>query len=86
MKKGDKVYYARVLESVDIYELCDLIVRSVESTWFVAYEKRTKRAYVFDNDKIGLTVFYDREDALKRVKEKEKNRKPIKREIYYEEY
>ena len=31
-------------------------------------------------------IFYDRKDAVKKVKEAEKNRKEISEEIYYEEY
>ena len=43
---------------------------------------KAKKYYV-DKDN---NIFYDRKDAVKKVKEAEKNRKEISEEIYYEEY
>lgn len=86
MNNGDRVYYARILEPVGIYEVCDLKVRSVGDTWFSATDSKTKQAFMFNNKDIGNTIFTDRNEALKKVKEAEKNKKKVSEEVYYEEY
>lgn len=87
LKKKDTVYYARIMPSVGIYDLLDINIRTVAETYFVGVDKRDKRAYLFNNDALGKTVFTDRKEALKVVKEAEKHKtKIISNEIYYEEY
>lgn len=86
MIKGDIIYYARVLEKVYMYEVYELKVRMVEDTWFSATDKNTKQAFLFSHKDIGKTIFFDRKEALKIVKNAEKNKKEINREIYYEEF
>ena len=49
-------------------------------------EKRTKIAYLFSYDNIGETIFFDRKEALKAVKQAEKNKIPVSSETLYEEY
>lgn len=85
MKKGDKVYYARIIPNIS-YDVYELKVRMVEDTWFSATEKINKTAFLFNYDAIGKIIFEDRNIALKVVKEAEKNRKVISSEKYYEEY
>lgn len=86
MNKGDKIYYARIIPNVGIYEVYDLKVRMVEEDWFSATEKRTHKAFIFSNKDIDKTVFKDREQALELVLEAERYKKPISAEKYYEEY
>lgn len=86
LKKKDMVYYARIMPSLGIYDICELRVRTIEDTYFVGVDKRDKHAYVFNNNSINKTIFIDRKDALKLVKEAEKNRKHVISETYYEEY
>lgn len=87
LKKKDKLFYARIIPRTRIYEVCELIVRTVEDRWFVAIDKRDKHAYLFTYDNIGNILFYDRETALSKVLEAEKKSPKIKEaEIYYEEY
>ena len=86
MNKGDRVYYARILEAVGMYEVCDLKVRSIGDDWFSATDSKTKQAFLFDNKDIGITIFIDRNEALKKVKAAEKNKKEVSKEVYYEEY
>lgn len=86
IKKGTIVYYARSMENTGTFEVLDIRVRTVENTWFVGVENRSKHAYLFSYKNIGKTVFLNRKDALTVVKEKEKNCKKIcSDEIYYEE-
>lgn len=72
LKKKDVLYYARILPYANIYEVCEIVVRTVEDTWFVGIDKRDKHAYFFLNSNIGKNVFRERKDALTKVKDAEK--------------
>ena len=82
---GETVYFARILESVGIYEILELKIRTVEDSFFVGTEKSTKHAYLFGYSYLNKTIFSDRRKALKIVKEAEKNKTEISNEVYYEE-
>ena len=87
LKKNDIVYYAKILPSVGIYEICELKIRTIEDTYFVGVDKRDKHAYLFGYNHIDKSIFKDRKIALKVVHEAEKNKsKVISNESYYEEY
>ena len=86
MNKGDKIYYARIIPNVGIYEVIDLKVRMIKEDWFSATEKRTHKAFIFSDKDINVTVFTEREQALELVLEAERNKKPISNEKYYEEF
>ena len=87
LKRKDIVYYARVIPSVGIYDICELKIRTVGDDYFVGIEKRDKHAYLFNNSSYNKTVFKDRKVALKLVQKAEKNKtKIISDETYYEEY
>ena len=86
LEKGQIVYYARIIENVGIYDVLELKIRTVADTYFVGTEKNSKHAYLLSNSYLNETVFYDRKQALKIVKEAEKNKKEVSKEIYYEEY
>ena len=89
LKKKDRLYYARILSNTRVYEVCELIIRTVSETWFVGIDKRDKHAYLFTYDKIGKEVFFEREIALSKVINAEKNasnNENENEEIFYEEY
>jgi len=86
LEKGQIVYYARIVENVGIYEILELRLRTVEETYFVGTEKITKHAYLFGMNSLGESIFFDRQQALKIVKEAEKNKKEVSKETYYEEF
>lgn len=77
MKRKDIVYYARIQPTLGVYEVLELIVRTVEKEWFTGMEKRDKRVYLFANKDLNNTVFTDRKDALNKVKDAEKNKKEL---------
>ena len=81
LKKKDKLYYARIIESSNIYDVLELTVRTVHDDWFVGVEKRDKQAFLFFNSDIGNRVFLDRKDALEKVINEEKNKKETDYEI-----
>ena len=86
IRKNDIVYYARIMPKLGIFDVYDLKVRTVEDTYFVAIDKRDKKSYLFNFTDINKTVFANREDALSKVKEAEKNKPKVSAEIFYEEY
>lgn len=86
LNKKDIVYYARIQPTLGVYDVLELVVRTVKTDWFTGMDKRDKRVYLFDNSDLNKTVFYDRKEALKIVKEAEKNKKNIVFETNYEEY
>lgn len=85
MKKKDVVYYARIIHKTGIYEVCELLVRTVEEDYFVGIDKRDKHAYMFLYSDIDKIIFVDRKEALAVVREAEKNKPKTDYEIYYEE-
>lgn len=87
MKKGDKLYYARILESVGMFEVIDLKIRTVEDTWFVGVDNRTKQSFLFGTKCLNNSVFLQRDEALQKVKNAEKHcKRRFSDEKYYEEY
>lgn len=86
MKKGDIIYFTRILPRAGTYDVYDLKVRMVADTWFSATDNRTKQAFLFHNKDIGKIIFFDRGEALNTVKAAEKNKKEISSETYYEEF
>lgn len=45
----------------------------------------SSQRYIFEEKDIENILFFDRKDALAKVKEAEKNKKEISNETYYEE-
>ena len=86
MKKKDIVYYARIIPTTGIYDVCELKIRTVKDDWFVGVDKRDKRAYLFYQKDIYNVIFFNRNDALNKVHAAESNKKCINQETYYEEY
>ena len=86
LKKKDIVYYARIIPNSGIYDVCELIIRTVAEDYFVGIDKVDKHAYLFPYASINNIVFRDRKLALNKVKMAELNKKEINNETYYEEY
>lgn len=86
INRKDKLYYARILPKVGVFDVCELTVRTVTDSWFVGIEKRDKRAYLFDFSALDNIVFVNRKDALKKVSDAEVKNPKVSSEIDYEEY
>lgn len=86
VKKKDKLYYAQILPRVGVYNVLEIIVRSVYDTYFVGIEKRDKHAYLFDFKELNKTIFTNRKEALDIVQIAEDNKRTVSEETYYEEY
>lgn len=87
LKKGQMMYYARIMPTLGLYDVYDCKVITVADTWFSAMEKRNKRTFIFNFADIGKTVFENRLDALEKVTEAEsrKGEFNVSDETYYEE-
>lgn len=72
---GDVVYWARVHHFTGIYEVYELKVRTVYENCFVGTDKDTSRAFIISYDECDETVFDNREDAVRVVKNAEKKKK-----------
>lgn len=88
LNKGDILYYARIMPTIGIYDVCELFIRTVTDTYFVGIDKNEndKKSYLFGFTALDIDVFENRNDALKVVQRAEKNKKTISEETYYEEY
>ena len=86
LKKKDVVYYTKIIPSCGIYYVYELRIRTVEDDWFVGIEKRDEHAHLFNNSDIEKTIFTDRNEDVRKVKEAEKNNMAVSEETYYEEY
>lgn len=70
MSRGQHVYFARVIPG-RVYDVYELIIRTIKDDYFVGVEKHDKRAFLFSYSDIGKTVFSERGDALEYVKFRE---------------
>ena len=67
LKKKDRLFYARIIPRTRIYEVCELIIRTIEDTYFVAIDKKDKHAYLFTYEDIDIILFAKRDDALSKI-------------------
>lgn len=47
MNKNDIVYYAHIIPQLGIYDVCEIIIRTIEEDYFAGIDKHDKRAYLF---------------------------------------
>lgn len=80
MKVGDVVYYTRILQKTNTYELIELVVRTADRGFYVGVDSKTKQAFPFSKQMIHNNVFTDRNTALSVLKEAEKGRKDEKKD------
>lgn len=92
MKIGDILYYAQISKELQLFEVLELKVRTIDETnpndkWFVGIEPHSKHAYLFGFKRLNDIVFENRADALEKViSAEEKYKRNDKMEIEYEEY
>ena len=87
LKKGDIIYYARIMPNLGIFDVYELKIRTIEDTYFVGTDKRDKKAFLLPYSAIGEYVFVSRKDAVDMATNaEENNKKVISTETYYEEY
>lgn len=67
MEKGSVVFFARVVPSCNLYDVRELIIRTVEDDHYVGYDTKTAQAFLFSDSDIERTIFFTRSDALSYV-------------------
>ena len=65
-KIGNTIYYARIMPTLGIYDVCELKIRTVADTYFVGTDKRDKRAYLFSYNAVGKCIFQIEKMLLKK--------------------
>ena len=73
LNKGDTLYYARYIPNVNIDEICEIKVRTIEDNYFTG--NTDKRAFLFGYDTLNDTVFVSRKEALDKLRKLEKGAK-----------
>ena len=85
-KIGNTIYYARIMPTLGIYDVCELKIRTITDAYFVGMDKRDKRAYLFSYNAVGKCIFSNRKDAVDKTNLAEENSPKVSKETYYEEY
>lgn len=67
VKKGDILYWARIVKSTSVCEVVELKIRSVYDSWFVGCEDKTRQSFIFKYDDLEKVIFKNRGDALQKV-------------------
>lgn len=75
VKKKDIIYYARVHETIGIFEVLELKVRTVDSRYIVGVDKGSQVSFIVLRNDWNKIAFANREDALKIVLEREEKYK-----------
>ena len=83
--KGKKLYYARIMDELGIYELIELTIRTVNDDYFVGIDSREKHSYLFGYNSLDKAVFFNKEKALDLVKAAADER-IVSEPFYYEDY
>ena len=82
LKKGDIIYYARIMPNLGIFDVYELKIRTIEYTYFVGTDKRDKRAFLLPYSAIGEDVFIERKDAVDKAISAEENAPRVSKETY----
>lgn len=87
LKIGTKLYYARIMPTLGVFDIYDMKVVALYDTYFAAQEKRDKRRFLFYYTDLNKIIFKNRLEALELAQEKEsENKYKVSTETYYEEY
>ena len=71
MKKGDTIYFTRMLSGSDGCDVYDCRVRTVAESWFTIIDKRSKQVFLLDMSDIGKRALSNRNEAVSRAQELE---------------
>lgn len=70
IKKGQTLYYSQIMPTLNVFEVLEGVVRTVDEDWFCILEKREDGyARIFENHRFGKDIFDNRGLALERVLE-----------------
>ena len=66
MKIKQHIYYARIHPPY-MFDVCELVIRTIKEDYFVGIDKHDKHAYLFSPADIGKIVFLNRDECLELV-------------------
>ena len=78
---GDTVYFARVIHQTGVYEVCELHVRTTYPESFVGVDKNSRQAHIISYGLCDVSVFEDRDEAVKIIREAEKHKEQLTTEV-----
>jgi hypothetical protein len=73
IKKGQEVYYARIIPKVGVCYVQTLIIRTIYETSFVGIDLITKTAQFIAANLLGTKVFLTRAEVNRVIKEAQKS-------------
>lgn len=73
MDKNQTVYYARSVPNCNIFEVCELVVRTVAPTYCTGYDVKTKQAFCFSQE--DPNIFDSYLDAINYMRERKEDTK-----------
>lgn len=69
LKIGTKLYYARIMPTLGVFDIYDMKVVALYDTYFAAQEKRDKRRFLFYYTDIQKQTRSVRTSTRKRIRE-----------------
>lgn len=69
IKVGNWVYWARVRENTQEFDVIDLKIATIYDTYFVCTDEKTGQRHLFSNNNWENIIFPDRHEALELVLE-----------------
>lgn len=85
-QRGDKLYFARIMPKFGYYEIHDVVVVQAYEDHILVCETKTKQSFIFNVNEKGVeSLFLDRDEALKYLKDKKKKNKDVKLFVTSEE-
>lgn len=77
-RRGDKLYYARIIPTFGYYEIHNVIMVSTYDNYCSATESKSKQSFLFFVKEDGIcNLFIDRDEALQYLKEEKKKYKSV---------
>ena len=70
LNKGDTLYYVRYIPNVNVDEICEIKVRTIEDSYFTG--NTDKRAFLFNYEELNDTLFVSRKEAVDKLRKLEK--------------
>lgn len=85
-QRGDKLYFARIMPKFGYYEIHDVVMVNKYDDHCSVCETKTKQSFLFNVKENGVdTLFVDRDEALKYLKDEKKKNKDVKLFVVNEE-
>ena len=78
IRKGSKLYYARIMAKFGYYEIHDVVMVSKNVDYCTVCETKTKQSFIFNENSMYQSLYMDREEALSYLRDMQKKNKGVK--------